>query len=183
MDPIQNLILKNIAGGIQTRGYAYAAAIFCDSRVKSRDWLYELILVDFRGTINSFLLSPSGYQEFTSFRLSKHYSFGVTSVSFCTKHNILCVTGPISQQQNNNQTAEHGPSKYGLTVWRLLNEAPHFDLVLPHDYTENSSYRWRGFLGGVTSKLPTQDHIFKIEESLSRPFCFFIYCQTLFDKT
>ena len=146
-------------GGIQTKGYAYAAAIFCDSRVKSRDWLYELILVDYRGTVNSFLLSPSGYQEFTSFKLSQHYPFGVTSVTFSYKHNVLCVAGPISNQ--NSKILQDGPSNFGLTVWRLLGEAPHFDLVLPHDFTENSTYRW--FL----SKPPEQNHIFKLEESPS----------------
>ena len=37
--------------------------LFMTCRVKSRDWLTELILVDFQGNINSFLLSPSGFQE------------------------------------------------------------------------------------------------------------------------
>ena len=49
----QNETANEEFGGIQTRGYAYAAAIFCDSRVKSRDWLYELILVDYRCVLGS----------------------------------------------------------------------------------------------------------------------------------
>ena len=153
----QNEAVNEEFGGIQTRGYAYAAAIFSDYRVKSRDWLYELILVDYRGMINSFLLSPSGYQEFTSFKLNVRFKFGVTSVTFSVKHNVLCISGPIDHQ--GSKVSEQGPSNYGLTIWRLLNEAPHFDLVLPHDYNENASYRW--FL----TKPPIQDHIFKIEES------------------
>ena len=42
--------------------HSYAGVFFSDIRVKSRDWIFELILVDYSGKINSFLLSPSGYQ-------------------------------------------------------------------------------------------------------------------------
>jgi hypothetical protein len=42
--------------------HSYAGVFFSDIRVKSRDWIFELILVDYSGRINSFLLSPSGYQ-------------------------------------------------------------------------------------------------------------------------
>ena len=63
-------------------------------------------------------------------------------MSFSVKHNVLCVSGPFAQQNNKAEQGQQGPSSYGLTVWRLLNEAPHFELVLPHDYTENTySYR------------------------------------------
>ena len=47
---------------ISSIGNSYAGVFFSDARVKSRDWIFELILVDYSGRINSFLLSPSGYQ-------------------------------------------------------------------------------------------------------------------------
>ena len=55
----QKLPPKESAHSVQN---SYAGVFFSDVRVKSREWIYELILVDFTGRINSFLLSPSGYQ-------------------------------------------------------------------------------------------------------------------------
>ena len=97
----QNEAANEEFGGIQSKGYAYAGAFFSDCRVKSREWLYELILVDYRGTVNSFLLSPSGYQEFSSMKLTSHYKYGVSAVSFSTHHNLLCVAGPIQVAKSN----------------------------------------------------------------------------------
>lgn len=138
-------------GGEKSKGYAYAGAFFTDYRVKSRDWLYELILIDYRGSVNSFLLSPSGYQEFSSHKLSNHYSYGVTAVAFSSKHNLLCVAGPFSNKSSSDQV---GPSSYGLTVWRLIGEPPHYEIALPYDYVEPKS-RW------FYAKAPEQDHIFR----------------------
>ena len=66
---------------ISSIGNSYAGVFFSDARVKSRDWIFELILVDYSGRINSFLLSPSGYQvtnaylgrdRMTSLSLGRH---------------------------------------------------------------------------------------------------------------
>ena len=148
-------------GGIESKGYAYAGAFFTDCRVKSRDWLYELILIDYRGTVNSFLLSPSGYQEFSSMKLTSHYKYGVSAVSFSTTHSLLCVAGPLQSQQQSNKDAIKGPSAFGLSVWRLLNEAPHYQRVDPHDAAETKSgMRWPFY-----SRSLEQDHISRLEES------------------
>ena len=147
---------EELSLGEASKGYAYAGAFFTDHRVKSRDWLFELILVDYRGTINSFLLSPSGYQEFSSLSLNSHYKFGVSAVTFSFKHNLLYVAGPSIQASNQDH---RGPSDYGLTFWRLLGEMPHYQVVPPYDYTENKSISW------FYSRAPEQDHIFKLEES------------------
>ncbi len=149
-------------GPIDAKGYAYAGAFFTDYRVKSRDWLCELILVDFKGKVNSFLLSPSGYQEFTSFNLkAHHYTHGVTSVVMSSKHGLLCVAGQTGQQQIGEKNTDAGPSVFGLTCWRLLSDTPHYELVLPHDYVEPKSRSWFTY----SSKTPEQDHIFSLEES------------------
>ena len=160
----QNEAVNEEFGGIQSKGYAYAGAFFTNCRVKSREWLYELILVDYRGTVNSFLLSPSVYQEFSSMRLTSHYKYGVSAVSFSNHHNLLIVAGPIqTQQQSTNKDATKGPSAFGLSVWRLLSEAPHYQRVEPHDAPDIKSIRW--FRQLSYSRSVEQDHISKLEES------------------
>ena len=160
----QNETVNEDFGTVESKGYAYAGAFFSNARVKSREWLYELILVDYRGSINSFLLSPSGYQEYSSMKLNHHYKYGVTAVAFSHHHNLLCVSGPIQNGQKEAISDENGPSIYGLTVWRLTNEQPHYELVLPHDHVEPKSMSW------FYSRSPKQDHIFKLEESPNGDF-------------
>lgn len=156
--------------------YAYASAFFTDLRVKSRDWLCELILVDYSGRINSFLLSPSGYQEFSSFDLSNHYLHGITAVSYSCKHGLLCVAGPLNTTSTSSMAGdEKGPSNYGLTTWRLLNETPHYDLVLPHDH-KGFGKRKMSWLPPRYTKLPAQDHIFNLQESPSGTLLCSLHC-------
>jgi WD40 repeat protein len=153
----QNEVASEELGG-QSKGFAYVGAFFTDCRVRSRDWLCELMLVDYRGKVNSFLLSPSGYQEYTTFSLTHHYSHGVTSVSFNDKHSLLCLAGPVRGQGSLGDST--GPSSYGLTTWRLLGDTPHYEMLLPHDYIEPKQGRtW------FYSKMPEQDHIFMLEGS------------------
>ena len=126
-------------------GCAFVGAYFTDIRVKSRDWLCELILVNYSGYINSFLLSPSGFQEFASFSLTKSQSqfinHDITCAAFSNKHNLLC-TAWAAQYPGSTKHANQGvPTTYGLASWRLLNDAPYFAEVTPIN-EEGRSRSW-----------------------------------------
>ena len=116
-------------------GCAYVGAYFTDVRVKSREWLCELILVNYSGYVNSFLLSPSGFQEFATFSLTKSPSqflnHDITCAAFSNKHNLLCTAWAAQYPGSTKNANQSAPSTYGLASWRLLNDAPYFAEVTP----------------------------------------------------
>ena len=149
----QNIPRSQAFGGAYTG--AYVGTFFSNSRIKSRDWLSELIVVDYYGQVDSFLLSPSGFQEFSSMSLFGNFpgfGSGVTAALFSQKHGLLCVAGPAQSK-----------ASHGLSIWRLLNEAPHYASVETHDQEEGGSKS--GWFAFLTSSSVDQDHVCNMEES------------------
>ena len=153
----------------QSCGNSYIGAYFTEVRVKSRDWLCELILVDYSGYVNSFLLSPSGFQEYTSFSLTQNYSqfknCGISAATFSSKHNLLCIASPTSPKARfGKDSAYCVASAYDLTAWRLLNEAPFYAKAISSNNEENPRISWSPFpLFQQYSRM--EEAIYAIEES------------------
>ena len=148
-------------------GDAYVGAYFTEARIKSRDWLCELILVNYSGDINSFLLSPSGFQEFTSYTLMQDTSpflcNGISSAAFSPKHSLLCTAWAVPNKST-TYTKEETASTHGLVAWRLLNEAPFYTKAISsQDDTKSSSW---SPLNWFKSTDTTDLTIYALEESL-----------------
>ena len=147
---------------------AYIGAYFTDVRIKSRDWLCELILVNYSGDINSFLLSPSGFQEFTSFSLTRDspqfLKQGISSATFSQKHNVLYTACGSSNQGTSAHSNQEIGASYGLVAWRLINEPPFYIKVISTDEDTNSG-SWSPF-NFLKCADKTEAAIYGLEESL-----------------
>ena len=64
-----------------------------------------------------------------SFSFASWYPHGVSSVVYDAGHCALIVGGAAQQQDANDLEA----AASGLTVWRILSDAPHYKLVLDTD--------------------------------------------------
>ena len=62
-----------------------------------------------------------------------------------------------------------GPSRYGLSMWRLLNEPPFYDFVPPYDRASPGASPSRFSLAGLiySGKPQSQDHVYAMEISPS----------------
>lgn len=101
------------------------------------EFLTELILLDYNGSINSFLLSFSGFQELSNFSLEEDYPGGVADAAFHAEAGLLFVAGQGSTLYG---------SKSGLGCWRLTSEAPFYQKV---ELEGDSDRRQTSFLGGI----------------------------------
>ncbi len=61
----------------------------------------------------------------------------------------------------------NGPSRYGLSMWRLLNEPPYYDFVPPYDQLVAGSSPSRFSIAGLiySGKKPSQDNVYAMELS------------------
>ncbi len=61
----------------------------------------------------------------------------------------------------------NGPSRHGLSMWRLLSEPPYYDLVPPYDQVDPGSSPSRFFLKSYlySGKTQKQDHVYMMEVS------------------
>lgn len=71
-------------------------------------------------------------QDYTSFTIPGNGV--ITAATLCNEYGLLCIAG----QGNPSETS--GPSKYGLSMWRLLGEPPYYDWVPPYDQVSKYFY-------------------------------------------
>lgn len=109
---------------------SYAGAFFTSVRLPdSRDssWVSELVLVEVRGEVSSFLVSLTGYQEMTRYSLG----WSVTSVVVCHRLGLLITAGgenqPFASKRSLVGRASHDA---GLVTFRLVNQSPHYVALL-----------------------------------------------------
>ncbi|XP_064475792.1 NBAS subunit of NRZ tethering complex-like [Ornithodoros turicata] len=112
-------------------GYAIAGMIFTEARVHKTQWSYEFIVVNYRGKLSSYLLSPSdGFRENHTFSLSNVYPRGVACIEYHPAHQILYVGScPLVPTVGEDMEDFRTSTEVGVTAWRFLSDYPHYKLV------------------------------------------------------
>uniref|UniRef100_A0A674I865 NBAS subunit of NRZ tethering complex n=1 Tax=Terrapene triunguis TaxID=2587831 RepID=A0A674I865_9SAUR len=110
--------------------YAIAGLIFLEYKA-SAQWSAELLVINYRGELKSYLVSVGtnqSFQESHSFNFSSHYAHGITTVVYHLGHRLLLVGGC--------ETDEDGVSKAtsrGISAWRVLSGFPHYKQVTSYE--------------------------------------------------
>ncbi|NXY05652.1 NBAS protein, partial [Pteruthius melanotis] len=146
--------------------YAVAGLIFLEYKA-SAQWSAELLVVNYRGELRSYLVSVGtnqSFQESHSFSFSSHYAHGITSVIYHPGHRLLLVGGC--------ETDEDGVSKAagcGISAWRILSGSPHYKQVTSYEDDVRTAQR-RGLLRIMNLRFYSrrgteQDGVFKMNLS------------------
>uniref|UniRef100_A0A452IMD0 Uncharacterized protein n=1 Tax=Gopherus agassizii TaxID=38772 RepID=A0A452IMD0_9SAUR len=139
--------------------YAIAGLIFVEYKA-SAQWSAELLVINYRGELKSYLVSVGtnqSFQESHSFNFSSHYVHGITTVVYHLGHRLLLVGGC--------ETDEDGVSKAtsrGISAWRVLSGSPYYKQVTSYEDDTGTSL---GFLFTLFIKLVGQDGVFKMSLS------------------
>ncbi|XP_015850989.2 NBAS subunit of NRZ tethering complex isoform X1 [Peromyscus maniculatus bairdii] len=147
--------------------YAIAGLVFLEYKA-SAQWSAELLVINYRGELRSYLVSVGtnqSYQESHSFSFSGHYPHGINTAVYHPGHRLLLVGGC--------ETAELGISKAsscGLSAWRVLSGSPYYKQVTNSGDRVTEVPKTLGLLKLLSVKFYTrqgqeQDGIFKMSLS------------------
>ncbi|XP_075057514.1 NBAS subunit of NRZ tethering complex isoform X2 [Mixophyes fleayi] len=147
--------------------YAVAGLIFLEYKA-STQWSAELLVINYRGQLKSYLVSVGAnqsYQESHGFSFGYHYSQGISSVVYHAGHRLLLVGG--------SATNEDGVSKatqWGLSAWRVLSGSPHYKQVTNYKDDVGEAMKRKGLWRIIKLRLSSrhgteQDGIFKMSFS------------------
>uniref|UniRef100_A0A452IME2 Uncharacterized protein n=1 Tax=Gopherus agassizii TaxID=38772 RepID=A0A452IME2_9SAUR len=144
--------------------YAIAGLIFVEYKA-SAQWSAELLVINYRGELKSYLVSVGtnqSFQESHSFNFSSHYVHGITTVVYHLGHRLLLVGGC--------ETDEDGVSKAtsrGISAWRVLSGSPYYKQVTSYEDDTGTPILTEslGFLFTLFIKLVGQDGVFKMSLS------------------
>ncbi|KAK6490067.1 neuroblastoma-amplified sequence [Huso huso] len=133
----------------------------------SAQWSAELLVINYRGQLKSYLISVGAnqsYQENHSFNFNSHYSHGITTVIYHSSHRLILVGGCES---SDNEVSK--ATRCGLTAWRVLSGFPYYKQVTSYEDDVGSTQR-RGLLRMPTFRLfarqgHEQDGVFKMSLS------------------
>ncbi|XP_053522900.1 NBAS subunit of NRZ tethering complex isoform X2 [Artibeus jamaicensis] len=156
--------VSSLAGDLSC---AIAGLIFLEYKA-SAQWSAELLVINYRGELRSYLVSVGtnqSYQESHSFSFSSHYPRGVSTAVYHPGHRLLLVGGCA--------TANGGPSKAsrcGLSAWRVLSGSPHYKQVTSGGDSAAAVPKTLGLLRMLSVQLYSrpgqeQDGIFKMSLS------------------
>ncbi|NXG33710.1 NBAS protein, partial [Dromaius novaehollandiae] len=160
------LVISPTTGFPGDLSYAIAGLIFLEYKA-SAQWSAELLVINYRGELRSYLVSVGtnqSFQESHSFSFSSHYAHGVTTVVYHPGHRLLLVGGC--------ETDEDGVSKAtgcGISAWRVLSGSPHYKLVTSYEDDIRTAQR-KGLLRIMNLRLYSrrgteQDGVFKMNLS------------------
>ncbi|CAO2605019.1 NBAS subunit of NRZ tethering complex [Lemmus lemmus] len=147
--------------------YAIAGLVFLEYKA-SAQWSAELLVINYRGELRSYLVSVGtnqSYQESHSFSFSAHYPHGINTAVYHPGHRLLLVGGC--------ETTELGISKAsscGLSAWRVLSGSPYYKQVTSSGDRVTEVPKTLGLLKLLSVKFYTrqgqeQDGIFKMSLS------------------
>ncbi|XP_069742445.1 NBAS subunit of NRZ tethering complex isoform X2 [Narcine bancroftii] len=145
--------------------HAVAGLIFLES-TDCAQYSAELLVVNYRGQLKSYLLSVGtnqSFQEKHSFNFNNYYSHGVITVIYHSGHRLLLIGG--------YETNEQGVSKatsYGITSWRVLSGAPYYKQVTNYEEDVGASQRSLLRMLNVRAfwrRQPERDGVFKMSLS------------------
>ncbi|KAK3865525.1 hypothetical protein Pcinc_028882 [Petrolisthes cinctipes] len=147
-------------------GNALAALVFTDVRTQKMKWASELVLVDYKGEVRSYYVSPTeGYQESHTFSFTSVYPAGITAAA-C--HKSIMVVGGCCEYNSDTSLKNNGLG-HGITIWRFLDDFPHYKQVATIDeeeYLPPSVGVMKRLVGWVWSA-PQYDSIFHLSPSPS----------------
>ncbi|XP_030054710.1 NBAS subunit of NRZ tethering complex [Microcaecilia unicolor] len=147
--------------------YAIAGLIFLEYKASSQ-WSAELLVINYRGQLKSYLISVGtnqSYQENHSFNFGLYYCHGITTAIYHPGHRLLLVGGC--------ETSEDGVSKAmqsGITAWRILSGTPYYKQVTSYEDNISTALKRRGLLRIMNWRFYSrqgrdQDGIFKLNLS------------------
>uniref|UniRef100_A0A2K5CEZ1 NBAS subunit of NRZ tethering complex n=1 Tax=Aotus nancymaae TaxID=37293 RepID=A0A2K5CEZ1_AOTNA len=148
--------------------YAIAGLMFLEYKA-SAQWSAELLVINYRGELRSYLVSVGtnqSYQESHCFSFSSHYPHGINTAIYHPGHRLLLVGGC--------ETAEVGVSKAsscGLSAWRVLSGSPYYKQVTNGGERVTAVPKTLGLFRMLSIKFYSrqgqeQDGIFKMSLSL-----------------
>uniref|UniRef100_A0A8C2TJ77 NBAS subunit of NRZ tethering complex n=1 Tax=Coturnix japonica TaxID=93934 RepID=A0A8C2TJ77_COTJA len=160
------LVISPTASFSGDLSYAIAGLIFLEYKA-SAQWSAELLVINYRGELRSYLVSVGtnqSFQESHSFSFSSHYAHGITTAIYHPGHRLLLVGGC--------ETDEDGVSKAtacGISAWRVLSGSPHYKHVTSYEDDIRTAQR-RGLLRIMNLRFYSrrgteQDGIFKMSLS------------------
>ncbi|XP_050999438.1 NBAS subunit of NRZ tethering complex [Acomys russatus] len=160
-------VISPASGFAGDLSYAIAGLVFLEYKA-SAQWSAELLVINYRGELRSYLVSVGtnqSYQESHSFSFSGHYPHGINTAIYHPGHRLLLVGGC--------ETAELGISKAsscGLSAWRVLSGSPYYKQVVNGGDRVTEVPKTLGFLRLLSVKFYTrqgqeQDGIFKMSLS------------------
>ncbi|XP_007471273.1 PREDICTED: neuroblastoma-amplified sequence [Lipotes vexillifer] len=155
---------SSLAGDLS---YAIAGLIFLEYKA-SAQWSAELLVINYRGELRSYLVSVGtnqSYQESHCFSFSSHYPHGINTAIYHPGHRLLLVGGC--------ETAEVGIPKAascGLSAWRVLSGSPYYKPVTHGGDRVTAVPKTLGLLRMLSGKFYSrqgqeQDGIFKMRLS------------------
>uniref|UniRef100_A0A481BNL1 Neuroblastoma-amplified sequence n=1 Tax=Sus scrofa TaxID=9823 RepID=A0A481BNL1_PIG len=155
---------SSLAGDLS---YAIAGLIFLEYKA-SAQWSAELLVINYRGELRSYLVSVGtnqSYQESHCFSFSSHYPHGVNTAIYHPGHRLLLIGGC--------ETAEVGISQAascGLSAWRVLSGSPYYKPVITGGDRVTAVPKTLGLLRMLSIKFYSrqgqeQDGIFKMSLS------------------
>uniref|UniRef100_A0A8C6AAF1 NBAS subunit of NRZ tethering complex n=1 Tax=Marmota marmota marmota TaxID=9994 RepID=A0A8C6AAF1_MARMA len=147
--------------------YAIAGLIFLEYKA-SAQWSAELLVINYRGELRSYLVSVGtnqSYQESHSFNFSTYYPHGINAAVYHPGHRLLLVGGC--------ETADMGPTTAagcGLSAWRVLSGSPYYKQVTDGGDRVTTVPKTLGLLRMLSVKFYSrqgqeQDGIFKMSLS------------------
>ncbi|KAM9016498.1 NBAS subunit of NRZ tethering complex isoform 2-T2 [Ara ararauna] len=146
--------------------YAIAGLIFLEYKA-SAQWSAELLVVNYRGELRSYLVSVGtnqSFQESHSFSFSSHYAHGITAVIYHPGHRLLLVGGCETHEEEVSKA-----SGCGISAWRVLSGSPHYKEVTSYEDDVRTAQR-RGLLRIMSLRFYSrrgteQDGVFKMNLS------------------
>ncbi|CAI5769585.1 neuroblastoma-amplified sequence isoform X1 [Podarcis lilfordi] len=112
--------------------YAIAGLIFLEYKA-SAQWSAELLVINYRGELKSYLVSVGtnqSFQESHSFNFSSHYVHGITAVIYHPAHRLLIVGGC---EMDGEGSGASKASSCGLSAWRVLSGSPYYKPVTSYE--------------------------------------------------
>lgn len=114
---------------------------------------YELIAIDYRGHLRSFLVSPTeGFREHHTFNFSSCYRSGISAVSLLQPGNLLLLAGPSDVQQEKKGSG----SSAGISAWRVMSDHPYYVPALSSEEDLVNIQASRGIWGWLPSLRSSQ---------------------------
>uniref|UniRef100_A0A8B9FVP3 NBAS subunit of NRZ tethering complex n=1 Tax=Amazona collaria TaxID=241587 RepID=A0A8B9FVP3_9PSIT len=146
--------------------YAIAGLIFLEYKA-SAQWSAELLVVNYRGELRSYLVSVGtnqSFQESHSFSFSSHYAHGITTVIYHPGHRLLLVGGCETHEEEVSKA-----TGCGISAWRVLSGSPHYKEVTSYEDDVRTAQR-RGLLRIMSLRFYSrrgteQDGVFKMNLS------------------
>ncbi|XP_060044395.1 NBAS subunit of NRZ tethering complex [Erinaceus europaeus] len=154
----------SVAGDL---GHAIAGLIFLEYKA-SAQWSAELLVINYRGELRSYLVSVGthqSYQESHCFSFSSHYPHGINTAIYHPGHRLLLVGGCERAEVDISKAAS-----CGLSAWRVLSGSPYYKLVTDGGDRVPAVPKTLGLLKFLSIKLYShqrqeQDGIFKMSLS------------------